>query len=285
MTSAAGPSKTTLNPYQPFPTTQTKNERLRFSSAHPFTPAFVESRLSKAKNLDIRKSLYDSRVKGRSILLENPVRNSGLKKEREEKKARKTKEHERRKRKLIGRKEADSKGLWNLEEDQKKYELFIPLHHLWLGYMSELLCLSQAPASQPTNPTMPNSAAMHGKLVKADFHGSVIAVKEAKNPCLVGLSGIVIHETENAFKVITIKNQVKLIPKQGAIFSFRIPIYDVRALVSHSVPKLDSAASSSEWLDLDTIPRMEFELYGNQFRFRAADRAGRKFKAKETIEL
>ena len=32
-------------------------------------------------------------------------------------------------------------------------------------------------------------------------------------------------------------------------------------------------------------PYMEFELYGNQFRFRSADRAGRKFKHKETIEL
>ena len=32
-------------------------------------------------------------------------------------------------------------------------------------------------------------------------------------------------------------------------------------------------------------PHVEFELYGNQFCFRAADRAGRKFKHKETIEL
>lgn len=32
-------------------------------------------------------------------------------------------------------------------------------------------------------------------------------------------------------------------------------------------------------------PYIEFELHGNQFRFRAADRAGRKFKAKESIEL
>ena len=32
-------------------------------------------------------------------------------------------------------------------------------------------------------------------------------------------------------------------------------------------------------------PHIEFELYGNQFRFRSSDRAGRKFKHKETIEL
>jgi hypothetical protein len=34
-------------------------------------------------------------------------------------------------------------------------------------------------------------------------------VRQSKNPCLVGLSGIVIHETENAFKVVTPKNAVK----------------------------------------------------------------------------
>ena len=46
----------------------------------------------------------------------------------------------------------------------------------------------------------------------------------------------------------------------------------------------DSPASTPS-LDLTVIPHMEFELYGNQFRFRAAERAGKKFKAKETIEL
>ncbi len=32
-------------------------------------------------------------------------------------------------------------------------------------------------------------------------------------------------------------------------------------------------------------PHVEIELYGNQFCFRSADRAGRKFKHKESIEL
>jgi ribonuclease P protein subunit POP4 len=32
-------------------------------------------------------------------------------------------------------------------------------------------------------------------------------------------------------------------------------------------------------------PHIEFELHGNQFCFRAAERAGKKFKHKETIEL
>jgi len=33
------------------------------------------------------------------------------------------------------------------------------------------------------------------------------------------------------------------------------------------------------------LPHFQFDLYGNQFRFRSAERSGRKFKHKETTEL
>lgn len=93
--------------------------------------------------------------------------------------------------------------------------------------MSELLGLSP-PSSVAVAEAMPSASSMHPKLVKADFHGSLLAgiqiqslishiltcfiyflVRQSKNPCLVGLSGIVIHETENAFKVITRKDRLK----------------------------------------------------------------------------
>lgn len=96
-----------------------------------------------------------------------------------------------------------------------------------MGYMSELLGLPP-PSSVSVAEAMPSASSMHPKLVKADFHGSLLtgiqvqssfapiltcsvhfSVRQSKNPCLVGLSGIVIHETENAFKVITRKDQLK----------------------------------------------------------------------------
>lgn len=223
-----------------------QNERLQFSSLHPFTPTFIETHISKSKNLD-PNALYENRVKGRTILLENPTRDSRTKKKEEERKKQRQKDAERKKQKLISKKEAKLKGLWSLEKTQKRcvlilnvfktsksivkgrYELFVPLHHLWLGYMSELLGLGQIPTPIPDKPPLPNSGALHTKLVKADFHGSImtgawniqtsayadclikplLSVKKAKNPCLVGISGIVLLETENAFRIINIKNQVK----------------------------------------------------------------------------
>lgn len=61
------------------------------------------------------------------MLLENPVRESRVKKERDEKKARRAKEKAQKLLGVIGRKEAKLKGLWELEEEQKKFVMLIKL--------------------------------------------------------------------------------------------------------------------------------------------------------------
>jgi len=230
--------------------------------------------------------MYASRVQGRQILLENPARESRAKKELTEKRARQKAEKERKKKGGIGKREAREKGVWRLDETQTKFDLFVPLHHLWMGYMSELLGLPQLSSSAlPTTQTMPASSGMHPKLVKADFHGSMLTVRQSKNPSLVGLSGIVILESENAFKVVTPKDKIKLIPKENSVFAFAVPFYSTLPASyrpSDPLPIPDPEAAKTTVLN---APYMEFELHGNQFRFRAAERAGRKFKHKETIEL
>ena len=97
-----------------------------------------------------------------------------------------------------------------------RHSQLLPLHHLWMGYMSELLGLPTPPVG-PIRPetigsNTPSSSSMHPKLLRADFHGAVLTVKQSKNSSLVGLSGILIHETENAFKLVTEKNKVKREP-------------------------------------------------------------------------
>ncbi|CCL99141.1 uncharacterized protein FIBRA_01156 [Fibroporia radiculosa] len=163
--------------------------------------------------------------------------------------------------------------------------------------MSELLALSPSPSNPITQPppnALPNTATMHAKLVKADFHGSLVTVRQSKNPCLVGLSGLVIHETENAFKIVTRKDQLKLIPKKNSIFVFAVPLYSTsppslpptQVTAAMAATPEDAVTTPSEAVRtvLD-LPHIEFELYGTQFCFRAAERVGRKFKHKETIEL
>lgn len=163
-------------------------------------------------------------------------------------------------------------------------------------------------------------------------------VRRSKNASLVGASGIVVQETENTFKVVTQKNKLKgerllsfvvyvscvltgmppsiffsVLPKQGSVFAFAVPLYSTQSESESSRSASASAAAfaatssgtnsgttgrddadagagagGDDARETKTVldgPHIEFELYGNQFCFRAADRAGRKFKHKETIEL
>jgi len=67
-----------------------------------------------------------------------------------------------------------------------------------------------------------------------------------------------------------------------------VPLYQTSKLMPPSDAQASASQNVVDYLDPQTvndIPHMEFKLYGNQFRFRSADRASRKFKHKETIEL
>ncbi|KAI0721687.1 RNase P/MRP, p29 subunit [Cerioporus squamosus] len=252
------------------------NERLKIDSTTPFIPSYVKRSVTRSSD---PVQAYASRVQGRQILLENPARESKAKKEREEKRDQRAAERARKAAGAISKKESRKKGLWKLQKEETKFQLFLPLHSLWVGYMSELLSLSPQPAVANTDPAsaMPSAAGMHAKLIKADFHGAIVTVRQSKNPCLVGLSGIIVHETENAFKVITRNDQLKMLPKQKSIFVFAVPLY--------ATPALPPRPSTGPLRTILDMPHIEFELYGNHFCYRAAERTGRKFKHKETIEL
>jgi ribonuclease P protein subunit POP4 len=229
----------------------------------------------------------------------------------------------------MGRREAAEKGLWRLRASEAKcgtrncplrinligrcvrrrWELFVPLHRLWCGYMTELLGPPTIQTLSGGGSATAAAAGMHAKLVKADFHGSIVTgtcvcvygrslieryaceVRRSRNPALVGLEGIVVQETENTFKVVTRSDKLKgacvwagvdlvqlvwmtsfvVLPKQGSVFVFGVPVAGT-----------NSGVDGTTMMD---APHVEFELYGNQFCFRAVDRAGRKFKHKESIEL
>lgn len=97
-----------------------QTDRIRLTSDAPFTPTYVEARLSK-KHVD-PGSIYASRVKGRQIMLDNPARESQRRKSQEEKKQRVRAEKQKRKarRDVLGKREAKAKGLWKLEGEQAK---------------------------------------------------------------------------------------------------------------------------------------------------------------------
>ncbi|KAJ7192227.1 Rof/RNase P-like protein [Mycena pura] len=218
------------------------------------------------------------------LLLDNAAKESRLTKERNAKKAKAKAEKERKKLGCLGRRQGSARelGLWRFDDSQAKFVLFLPLHHLWLGYMSELLSLPPPTAAAPR---APSGAAMHPKLLKADFHGSIMTVSQSKNTSMVGISGIVIHETEGTFKVVTKENKLKILPKRNSIFTFAVPAYSTLPRAHDASAPLPIPEPGDHLRTVLDGPHSRIELHGNQFCFRSADRAGRKFKAKESIEL
>lgn len=114
---------------------------VKYTTAHPFTPEFVQSHLT-ASNKNSSKSraqaLYDERVRRRQIGLAE--RRSQVSREKGKKVGRKKaglggKDDAARVRAKMGRREAAEKGVWRLRADEARYEpLGLSLLNLLLSF-------------------------------------------------------------------------------------------------------------------------------------------------------
>ncbi len=86
------------------------------------------------------------------------------------------------------------------------------MNELWKEYMKALLSHEKV-----------DTATLLTKVLKADFHGAIISVFNAKNKCLIGVEGIVIKETQKAFYIVNQQNEQKTVLKKGMVFILRVP--------------------------------------------------------------
>ncbi|KAK3318213.1 putative rRNA and tRNA processing protein [Apodospora peruviana] len=166
-------------------------------------------------------------------------------------------------------------GLYDIPREGQKYALFVPLHNLWLGYIRELL--------GPEIYTGGEGAA--AKLCSADFHGGEVEVVRSGCVSRVGIKGIVVKDSRFAFEIITPKNHLKLVPKEGTVFRLQVPAQPAVTTTTTTKPdgitenQETDRAVAKESDTHDPPPSMAFEIHGEQFRFRSADRASKKFRA------
>ncbi|XP_066184022.1 ribonuclease P protein subunit p29 isoform X2 [Sylvia atricapilla] len=135
--------------------------------------------------------------------------------------------------------------LFEIEPEQQRYAIFLPLHELWKQYIRDL-CHGLKPDAQPHM--------IQGKLLKADLHGAIVTVTKSKCPSYVGITGIILQEFKHVFKIITKEDKLKVVPKLNNVFS----------------------------LELDGFISY---IYGSKFLLRASERSAKKFKLKGTIDL
>ena len=146
-------------------------------------------------------------------------------------------------------------GLHTIPRDQQKYSIFEPLHHLWIGYMNEIL-----------GPGRPISGPVAAKLASADYHGALVQVARSRCTSRVGVKGIVVKDTKFTFEIITEGNELKVLPKEHTVFRFEVR--DGAETGDLKDTSQDKAVNKS----------LVFELHGDQFQHRAVDRANKKFK-------
>jgi len=64
-------------------------------------------------------------------------------------------------------------------------------------------------AGIPQNPSSSNWENVNLQLMKADFHGAKISIDKSRCPSLVGVTGIVIQDTKNTFRVCGMDNIIR----------------------------------------------------------------------------
>ena len=105
--------------------------------------------------------------------------------------------------KRLSAKEKRQSGIYDIPDTAKKYEIYVPLNRLWVGYMWEILGMKEG---EQAFVTANNSGS---KLASADYHGAELMVVRSRCVNMVGLTGIVVRDTKFTFQIITKGNELK----------------------------------------------------------------------------
>uniref|UniRef100_A0A3B4A168 Ribonuclease P protein subunit p29 n=1 Tax=Periophthalmus magnuspinnatus TaxID=409849 RepID=A0A3B4A168_9GOBI len=201
------------------------------SKADAFTRSFLRRSLQSGSKSDVGDILTHKAL----VLEHNKSKN----------KKPKNKKSKNKKAKGLSSKQKRDLKMFQIKPEAQRYELFLPLHDLWRQYILDL-CGGLQPTMNPQLVQM--------KLLKADFHGALIKVVRSRCASYVGLTGILIQEFKHVFKIITNKDEIKVIPKRHSVFEM-----EVNGFVSH--------------------------IYGSRIEQRASERSAKKFKSKGAIDL
>ena len=140
-------------------------------------------------------------------------------------------------------------GLHDIPRQGQSYAIYEPLNKLWMGYIQEVL----------GGDVFVGGAGAAAKLSSAEFHGAKVEVVRSHCPGRVGIAGIVVRDRKYIMEIITKKNTIKMVPKEGTTFRIQVEI-----------PAEDGEGPAKTFV---------FDVLGNQLMLRSADRSNRKFKA------
>merc|ERR1711977_332239 len=237
------------NHYLPYHSRRTTNRAARkpstLNSSKMSTQDIGRSLLSRAFSPDTASRIFTEKVKTRPLHLK-PTEPSTAQQQR--RLARKAKASRRKKQKPapLSARQKRALCLYDIPKSQQKYAIYEPLNKMWVGYIQELLW--EDGTMRQVTPSVAT------RLCSADFHGAEL-------------------------EVVRRGDEVKILPKEHTVFRFTVPRptkEDAEAVdgLKEEGQTEEQTKEAMEKKKKDLI----FELHGDQFEYRAADRATRKFK-------
>jgi ribonuclease P protein subunit POP4 len=220
--------------------------------------------LSKAHSPDSAERIYNEKIRKRPLHLKPTEPDTVQQARRQVRQAKLQKLKKKSKPAPLSARQKRALMLYDIPKSEQKYEIYEPLHRMWIGYIQEVLGLREEGGM------VSNSEA--AKLCSADFHGAEVEVVRSRCVSRVGVKGIVVKDSKFVFEVVTKKDVIKVLPKEHTIFRFTVPFPGTPANAVGNAK--EEADSEGERKPKDLV----FELHGDQFQHRAADRANKKFK-------
>ncbi|KEQ85047.1 RNase P/MRP, p29 subunit [Aureobasidium pullulans EXF-150] len=215
--------------------------------------------LTRAHDPSISSQIFREKVQNRPLLLRpsSPDPREDARSKRQKARLEKAKANRKSKKpRPLTAKQKRELGVYDIPKEQQKYDIYVPIWKLWCAYMREILGMEKS--------RYVNAAGVGPLLASADYHGAMVDVVRCRCVGRVGIRGIVVKDTKFTLEIITLKNELKTVPKEYTVFRFEVPFVEE-----------DNDGDSQM-----TEPQKPFifELHGSQFQNRAADRAARKFK-------
>ncbi|GAM90114.1 hypothetical protein ANO11243_081540 [Dothideomycetidae sp. 11243] len=238
------------------------------STTHP-----AQSLLSRAHSPSTTTQIYESHIKHRPLLLRpsSPDPSSQSNKRTARRAARQllAQKQKRRKPKPLSAKVKRKLGVYSIGPAERKWGLYTGLHALWCGYMRDILGLSEDGKDGGKARMQADTAGP--LLASADYHGCLIAVVRSGCVSRVGIRGIVVKDCRHVFEIVTRRDRVVTVPKEGTVFRFEVPRRG-------NCLDLEAGRDGKEEKEEDGLNPLVFEIHGDNFRTSAPDRANRKFK-------
>ncbi len=167
----------------------------------------AQTLLNQAHSSSVAASIFTDKVLHKPLRLRptspDPTSQDARAKRRLQRLHRKEKTRRRQRPKPLSANEKRTTGIYDVPDNSRKYEIYVPLHMMWLGYMWEILGMKEGEKSYVT------AQSAGSKLGSADYHGADIRVMRSRCVGMVGLAGIVVRDTKFTFQVITKRDEVK----------------------------------------------------------------------------